>query len=144
VRAGRRCGPGAAQAVLGRRYAKRDADEILDLDEGFHELLAELSGNPAILHQLKALNARIRFVRRVQIEHAPQHVNLVEDHSRIVEAALARDAVGGVAVLKKHISMTVADAQAALKEALLKLFLSDAPATGRRRTRAAHRSGMIG
>ncbi|MDQ0467919.1 GntR family transcriptional regulator [Labrys wisconsinensis] len=126
-----------------QRYARRDADEILELDEGFHELMAELSGNPAILHQLKALNARIRFVRRVQIEHAPQHVNLVEDHSRIVEAALARDAAAGVAVLKKHISMTVSDAQAALKEALLKLFVSDVPAAGRRRGRAAHRPGTV-
>jgi DNA-binding GntR family transcriptional regulator len=120
-----------------QEYRRGDPDEILDLDEGFHLLIAELSGNPEVLRQLSALNARIRFIRRVQIEHAPQHKNLVNDHGRIVEAALRRDVGAGVAALKAHISMTVADAQMALKEALLKLFVPDTGRPARRRSRAA-------
>jgi DNA-binding GntR family transcriptional regulator len=120
-----------------RNYRRSDPDEILDLDENFHLLIAELSGNPEIVRQLGALNARIRFIRRVQIEHAPQHKSLVDDHGRIVEAAARRDVAGGVAVLKTHISMTVADAQAALKEALLKLFVPETKPPARRRSRAA-------
>jgi DNA-binding GntR family transcriptional regulator len=126
-----------------QRYAGRDADEILGLDEGFHELMAELSGNPEILRQLRAVNARIRFIRRVQIEHNPAHVDLVEDHSRIVEAAAARDAMAGIGVLKRHISMTVSDAKAVLKEALLRLFVSDSSVAGRRRGRPAQKSGTM-
>ncbi|GGE05916.1 GntR family transcriptional regulator [Aureimonas endophytica] len=114
------------------RYAARDADEILDLDEKFHILLAELSGNPEIVRVLTALNARIRFIRRVQIEHDPLMSSLVEDHSAIVAAALARDGAGGIEILRRHISMTVADAKIALKEALLRLFTAEAPRPERR------------
>jgi DNA-binding GntR family transcriptional regulator len=120
-----------------QNYQRGDPDEILDLDEGFHLLIAELSGNPEIVRQLGALNARIRFIRRVQIEHAPQHKNLVDDHGRIVEAAVRGDVAEGVAVLKTHISMTVADAQTAMKEALLKLYVPDSSPPARRRSRAA-------
>ena len=105
------------------RYARKDGDEILDLDEGFHILMAELSGNPEIVRNLHGLNARIRFIRRVQIEHSPH--DLLDSHNRIVDAAGRRAADEGVALLKAHISMTVADAQAALKEALLQLFVTD-------------------
>lgn len=118
-------------------YRQGDPDEILDLDEQFHVLLAELAGNPAIVHQLQSINARIRFIRRVQIEHSPQHKSLVDDHGKIVAAALRRDVPGGIALLKSHISMTVADAQAALKEALLKLYAPEAASHPRRRSRTA-------
>ena len=109
------------------RYAFRDADEILELDEGFHLLVAELTGNPEIVRHLNGLNARIRFVRRVQIAHIPEHKDVVGDHSRIVEAAQRRDAGEGIAVLKTHISMTAIEARAALKEALLQSYVDNGP-----------------
>ncbi len=115
------------------RYAFGDGDEILDLDEGFHILIAELSGNPEIVRQLEGLNARIRFIRRVQIEHSNN--DLLDGHNRIVEAAGRRAAQEGIELLQAHISMTVADAQSALKEALLKLFVTEnRPSTERGRS----------
>ena len=116
------------------RYAFGDGDEILDLDEGFHVLMAELSGNPEIVRQLEALNARTRFIRRVQIEHSSH--DLLDSHNRIVDAAMRRSADEGVALLQSHISMTVADAQAALKEALLKLFVTEKRPASRERATA--------
>jgi DNA-binding GntR family transcriptional regulator len=116
------------------RYPDRNADEILDLDEHFHLMIAELSGNPEIVRHLTGINARIRFIRRVQIEHDPLMSSLFADHTAIVEAAERRDAVAGCAILKTHISMSVAEAQAALKEALLKLFTGDTSTPKRRRS----------
>lgn len=114
------------------RYGRRDADEILEMDEKFHLMLAELSGNPEIVAHLTALNARIRFIRRIQIVHAPLMDSLLADHSAIVAAALRRDAAEGCRLLRAHISMTVADARIALKEALLRLYTNDGDKIERR------------
>lgn len=88
-------------------------------------------------NQLIGVNARIRFVRRVQIENGPQHWSLVEDHSRIVQAIVDRDRERGIEILRSHISLTFAEARAVLKEALLKIFLPEqtAPRRGRARSR---------
>ena len=110
------------------RYGVGDRDEILDLDEAFHVSMAELSGNPEIVRQLRALNARIRFVRRMQIEHSPKDA-LLESHSALVDAALRRDCEGGMQLLQDHISLTVTQAQQVLKEALLTAFVTDKRAT---------------
>lgn len=119
------------------RYADNDADEILELDEAFHVQIAELSGNPEIVRQLQALNARIRFIRRVQIETGPQHADLVGDHSRLVDALAARDQARGLEVLRGHISLTFAEARAALNEALVRVEAPEAPAAQPRRRAAA-------
>lgn len=120
-----------------QRYGNRDADEILELDEAFHVHLAELSNNPEIVRQLIAVNSRIRFVRRVQIENGPQHWTLVEDHSRIIEALADRDRDRGIKILRGHISLTFAEARAVLKEALIKIFLPEQATPRRGRGRAA-------
>ncbi|ODT43361.1 MAG: hypothetical protein ABS59_23750 [Methylobacterium sp. SCN 67-24] len=118
------------------RYENKDPDEILELDEGFHVHLAELANNPEIVRQLIGVNARIRFVRRVQIENGPQHWSLVEDHSRIVQAIVDRDRDRGIEILRSHISLTFAEARAVLKEALLKIFLPEQSTPRRGRSRA--------
>lgn len=121
------------------RYENKDPDEILELDEAFHVHLAELANNPEIVRQLIGVNARIRFVRRVQIENGPQHWSLVEDHSRIVQALTERDREKGIEILRAHISLTFAEARAVLKEALLKIFLPEPSTPVRRRTRASRK-----
>lgn len=118
------------------RYENKDPDEILELDESFHVHLAELANNPEIVRQLIGVNARIRFVRRVQIENGPQHWSLVEDHSRIVQAIVDRDRERGIEILRSHISLTFAEARSVLKEALLKIFLPEQTTPRRGRARA--------
>ncbi len=113
-------------------YTERDPDEILHLDEGFHLLIAELSGNPEIRNQLSAINARIRFIRRIQIEHVSHDQGLVLTHSQIVEAAVERNAAKGTELLKAHIEMTVSATQRALKDALLKVYMANPEGTRRR------------
>ncbi|UPA27876.1 GntR family transcriptional regulator [Shinella oryzae] len=118
-------------------YQSNPPDEILAKDEGFHLLIAELSGNPELVNQLAAINARIRFIRRIQIErtHDPRQVS---SHSEIVAAAVRRDAERGMKLLRDHIEMSVSATQDALKDALLKVYTTPdpaAPARGRRRAK---------
>ncbi|MCF3639266.1 GntR family transcriptional regulator [Rhizobium sp. TRM95111] len=115
-------------------YQDHPPDIILTEDEGFHLLIAELSGNPEIVAQLAAINARIRFIRRIQIEHRTHDKRQVASHSAIVDAAMRRDTEQGVELLRQHIEMTVSATQQALKDALLKVFApGDDDAKPRRR-----------
>ncbi|HBU14763.1 MAG TPA: GntR family transcriptional regulator [Gemmobacter sp.] len=107
-------------------YAAHDADAILEADEGFHMMIAKASGNSEILALLPMINARIRFIRRILIDHARHDDDLVADHAQIVAAALARDAEGGAALMKSHIELTVTVAREALKDALLRLHSASA------------------
>ncbi|CAM5575016.1 hypothetical protein ATER59S_04964 [Aquamicrobium terrae] len=116
-------------------YRDQPADVILTEDEGFHMLIAELSGNPEIVAQLASINARIRFIRRIQIEHSSHDRTQISAHSAIVAAAVARDVEKGVELLREHIEMTVSATQRALKDALLRVFAPDDGAGLKRRRR---------
>ncbi len=117
-------------------YQDHPPDVILAEDEGFHLLIAELSGNPELVHQLSSINARIRFIRRIQIEHRTHDKAQVSSHSAIVEAAMNRDIERGVELLRNHIEMTVSATQQALKDALLKVFAPGDALSRTRRKRA--------
>jgi DNA-binding GntR family transcriptional regulator len=101
-----------------RIYLRDDPDEKLDLDEGFHQRLASLSGNPEFGRQLAAINARIRFARRTEIARGPRHAIMVDDHGRLITALERRDAAAGSAILASHISLSIEDARAVLREVL--------------------------
>lgn len=104
------------------RYELRHCDEILELDEAFHLRLTRLSGNPELERLLVALNARIRFVRCIQIERGPQHDGIVRFHAQIVEALRRRAAGRGCTLLRQHIALTVENVQVVLKEALFRVY----------------------
>ncbi len=112
------------------RYRRGDPDDRLRLDESFHRQLAELSGNDEIVRRIMAIHARIRFVRRIGNE-PPQPRRLAE-HTRIVAALKARNAALGTRILAEHILLSVEDAQHVLKEALFRLYVSEAAPLGRR------------
>ncbi|MBB3610854.1 GntR family transcriptional regulator [Rhizobium sp. BK602] len=116
-------------------YRDQPPDTILAEDEGFHMLIAELSGNPELVNQLSAINARIRFIRRIQIEHRTHDKRQVASHSAIVDAAVRRDVENGVELLRQHIELTVSATQQALKDALLKVFSPNEPTERRHRGR---------
>lgn len=115
-----------------RGYRRGDPDEMLSLDERFHLQLAELSGNQEIVRQVTAVNARIRFARRIVVAHGPRHARMIGEHTRLVAALRARNAARGMRILASHISLSVEDAQSVLKEVLFRLYVADAPQAGRR------------
>ena len=120
-------------------YQSRDPDEILELDESFHMMIAELSGNLEIPVQLSAINARIRFIRRIQIEHVSHDRNQMNAHDLIVAAAVKRDLEGGVEALKTHIEITVSATQRALKDALFKVYEAETSPLQRRKKRTVRK-----
>ncbi|SFT59901.1 FCD domain-containing protein [Mesorhizobium sp. YR577] len=61
------------------------------IDEEFHEQVAALSGNIEMLHTLRTINARIRFIRWVNMENGRRRQTQGE-RSAILEAIAERDA----------------------------------------------------
>ena len=110
-------------------YVRRDADRILELDESFHLQVAALSGNQELLRHLMALNARIRFVRRIQIERGRRHDAMIGDHAALLQALRERQVVFGQQILDAHISMSIENATDVLKEAVFNAVVGG-PAPG--------------
>jgi len=82
------------------RRASSDAGSLLALDEQFHERVSALTRNHEMVNLLKAINARIHFVRWLDMQkHYSQ-----QDHLRLVKALRARDADKAVSLIEGHIT----------------------------------------
>ncbi|MCC7485217.1 MAG: GntR family transcriptional regulator [Burkholderiales bacterium] len=82
------------------RREKEDTASLLALDEAFHERVAELTRNREMVRALKAINARIHFVRWLDMKRRYTQ----QDHLRIVRALRARDAARAAGLVEEHIS----------------------------------------
>ncbi|CAM3772727.1 GntR family transcriptional regulator [Bordetella sputigena] len=67
-----------------------DAVRLLALDEYFHMALARLTGNDEFVRSLESVNARIHFVRWIDMQQGRRKHTQAE-HLRIVHALRARD-----------------------------------------------------
>lgn len=81
----------------------RDAQELVALDERFHEMIADLAGNAELLRTLIAVNARIRFIRWINMESSNRPRSQAE-HLEILEAIAGNDSVRARTILINHIS----------------------------------------
>ena len=101
-----------------------------DVDTGCGQSLAQITRSGAA-----SINARIRFIRRIQIEHISHGPSQIDAHTAFIEAAIRRDVETGVARLHTHIEMTVSATQAAIKDALMRVFTAEPQRTRRRAPR---------
>ncbi len=80
----------------------RNEERVLHFDERFHETIAELSGNAALLGALRNLNARIYFVRWIDMRG--RRATTQSEHMEIVKALERRDAAACVDLVERHIT----------------------------------------
>jgi DNA-binding GntR family transcriptional regulator len=78
-------------------------DTQLDLDEEFHEGVAQLSGNKELTRMLVNINARIRFTRLIDMIEGRRSRTQAE-HRRVLQALQRRDAARGIEVMQRHIA----------------------------------------
>lgn len=105
------------------RQAEMSAEELTSLDEEFHTRIARLSGNPEILRMIEGVNARIRFVRRIEIESPKRRETTFCEHLGIVEAMKAHEDGRAETLMAEHIAISVADAVEAMKEGLARIYM---------------------
>jgi DNA-binding GntR family transcriptional regulator len=76
--------------------------ELVGLDEQFHEQLVVLSGNSEMLHSLKNINGRIRYVRWVAMDG--RRAVTQGQHKAIMKKLRERDAEGAAQLMSDHIA----------------------------------------
>ncbi|KNE23659.1 GntR family transcriptional regulator [Achromobacter spanius] len=79
-----------------------DATRLLDLDEAFHLNLARLSRNEEFVRALESVNARIHFVRWIDMQQG-RRSHTQGEHLRIVQALEQRDMDALPALIGAHI-----------------------------------------
>lgn len=97
--------------------------ERVELDEKFHERLMMLSGNAEMLHVLRNVNARIRFVRRTDMTIA-NRMSTQQEHRLVLDRLRERDADGAAAILTQHIDRRIDRINAAIKEGFAQIYMA--------------------
>jgi len=102
-------------------FGVESLDALLDWDEEFHLRLAALAGNEERVGILKHINARIRFVRRINLED-PARVSSLDEHLQIVAALEAGDIPGATLLVRRHLTLIAAEVAAAVNQSLARIY----------------------
>ncbi len=100
----------------------RSTDELVQLDEWYHERLMTMSGNEEMLRVLRNVNARIQLVRWIDMNGALRPKTQLE-HREILVALKQRDEANCVAALEKHIDRRLDQITAALREGYAHIYM---------------------
>jgi DNA-binding GntR family transcriptional regulator len=107
----------------GPQEGDRSSEELVALDEFFHEKIMALSRNMEMSRTLENINARIKYFRWVDMDskrEATQH-----EHRAIVQALMARDADLAAHRMNAHITRRLEQITAAIKESYSRIYLVD-------------------
>ena len=99
--------------------------ELVQLDEIFHERLLAMCGNAEMLRVLANVNARIRFVRWIDMDRADRSNTQIE-HRQALLGLKQRDETACVAVLEEHIDRRLDQIKSSLKEGYAQIYMSRA------------------
>ena len=108
--------------ATGPESGGRTTAELTDLDETFHRRLMALARNDEMARVLANVDARIRFVRWIDMGESGRPTTQGE-HRAVIEAVAARDAEAAVAVLERHIDRRLDRITAAIREGLARIYL---------------------
>ncbi len=115
-------------AYLDRSVAAHDGaevEELVALDEGFHERVAELTGNPELLRMLRNINARIHFFRWVDMRGRRDETQA--EHRALVRAIRAGDEAQAIGVARRHITRRQDQIVEVIREGYARLCMGEGP-----------------
>jgi DNA-binding GntR family transcriptional regulator len=95
-------------------------------DESFHMALTKLSKNAQMVASLETICSRVRFFRRIDLETMPRRSHSYKEHAAIIDALRRRDAIGGAALVERHITLSSAHAMEMATRGLAKIFFGKA------------------
>jgi DNA-binding GntR family transcriptional regulator len=101
----------------------RSVEELAALDETFHERLMAFSGNREMLQILRNVNAKIKFVRWIDMDPVSRRPVTQAEHRLILERLKARDEAGCVAALEQHIDRRQDQITAAIREGIAQIYM---------------------
>lgn len=100
------------------------ATRLLKLDEEFHEELAKLTRNEEFLRSLQAINARIHFVRWIDMQNG-RRTHTQGEHLQIVRALQARDVRQAEDMVRAHISRRLDQIVDVIRAGITEIYMRD-------------------
>jgi len=105
-----------------RRQPRQNVEQLAELDARFHEGLATLVGNKALLQQLQAINERLLVFRMIDFAKTDRVENTCGQHLAILERIAAGDASGARAALRRNVEDGRNIVGNSIKEALARAY----------------------
>jgi DNA-binding GntR family transcriptional regulator len=99
-------------------------DALVDFDEHFHEGLVRLSGNGEMLRSLQQIDARIRFVRWIDMRGRRDVTQ--GEHRAILDCIKARDPARGCALMETHVQRRLEQIVERVRESYARIYVGDA------------------
>lgn len=94
---------------------------LVESDERFHVAIARLAANDELVRILENINARIRFVRWIDMEYRRQMT--YGEHQAIVEAIGARDADAALALVTGHVERRAEQISTVVREGYSRIYI---------------------
>jgi DNA-binding GntR family transcriptional regulator len=126
--AARQPNPAAVEAIASyweEVVATADAmpiDDLVARDEEFHLKVAALGGNTERVRMLEHINARIHFVRRINLEDATRRRNGFAEHRKLLKLLLAGDHDAAAEFLRRHLMLNADQATEAIHQGLARIY----------------------
>lgn len=92
----------AFSAESAQEVSGRTVDDLVALDERFHEMLVKLTGNAQMLEALRNINARIQFVR--WLDMTERRTQTQHQHKEIISALKNRNRSEAERCISEHIA----------------------------------------
>lgn len=99
---------------------------LLYLDEEFHERIARLSRNDELVKTLANINARIRFVRCIDMENG-RRAKTQREHKAVFEALKRRNADACAKIIGHHITRRLDQIVEVIKEGFARIYVGEHP-----------------
>lgn len=87
--------------------AKGNFDQVVELDNKFHDILYTASGSRELRHVLTDFHHYLRRVRKITLAVPQRAAESNEEHRKIVEALKEKDAVQAEKLANQHIMNTI-------------------------------------
>lgn len=91
-------------------------------DEAFHMRIFRMARNTVLISMIETVNARIRFIREIEIEKPIREGADFAEHFNIAKALIAEDRDAGLAAIRRHLKFTREDAKAVLREGIIRVY----------------------
>lgn len=98
------------------------ASETARADEAFHMLIFEMSSNRVLIDLIKMINARIRFIREIEVETPIREGADFREHINVANALISNDRDDGLAAMKRHLTFDKQNTGAILRAGIVRVY----------------------
>ena len=104
-------------------HENMSGEGLVAIDEAFHMKVAGLSKNRELMRILENLNARVRFVRTIDLEE--RRVVTPGNHAQIVQLMINNQVGDAVEQMRQHIVRSHEEASDAVRKAYMRIYVPD-------------------